>query len=244
MGTGADERRERGGVAVRGLQVRGLGGERVELRGGRAGRVEDTGDEQARAAFVGDGVGTAGEAGRDGRARGGRITVDPLQKCERGAAERPARWAGLVERARVELLCADVVTFEREDLREAGERVLAFGEAEGFFGGGGGFVEAARGGEGRRVDGDGVGLAREGVAVERADAEGFGGLVEIEQDRGVVIVDATAELFGGGREERTVLVAGKRVVAGALVELGDPERELAIGGGVGGEEGVASRGGA
>src|SRR4029077_5935693 len=80
----------------------------------------------------------------------------------------------------------------------------------------------------RRVDADRVGLAGERVAIELTDAQRFGGLVEVEQDRRIVIVDATAELRRGRREQRAVLVVRGLVVLGAIVELGGPERELAI----------------
>jgi len=78
----------------------------------------------------------------------------------------------------IELAGAGAIAFVREDLRETGERVFAFGEREGFFGRGDGCVVLAGGGERGGVDADRVGLARECVAVERADAFGFGRIVE------------------------------------------------------------------
>ena len=58
----ADERSELGWIAVGGMQIGGLGRERVELGGGGAGRIDHARDEQTRATFVGGGIGAAGQA--------------------------------------------------------------------------------------------------------------------------------------------------------------------------------------
>ena len=117
--------------------------------------------------------------------------------------------------------------FQREDLGEPGERVLAFVEPDSVLGGGDRLVELAGRGERGRVDADGIGLAGKSVAIERADAQRLRGLVEVEQYAGVVIVDPTAKELRRIGEQCLVLVAGDGVATGTKVELGGPERELA-----------------
>src|SRR5690606_28959805 len=123
----------------------------------------------------------AGAARRDGLARGIGLAVDPLQERERGATDRAPTRTRALHRSLVQLLRLCAITLEREHLRETGERVLAFVEAQGVLRGGDRLVEPAGGGERGGVDADRVGLAGECVTVERADAQRFGGLVEIEQ---------------------------------------------------------------
>ena len=98
---GANELRERGGRAVGGACGGRRGGERVELVRGLVGerRIDHAGDEQARdRARERRHRRRRADTARRSRARP-VISVDPLQKRERGAADRAARGTGALERA-------------------------------------------------------------------------------------------------------------------------------------------------
>jgi len=53
-------------------------------------------------------------------------------------------------------------------------------------------------------------------------------LIEVQQHRGIMVVDPPAKLRRGLREQRPVLITRELVPTRAIVELGGPKRELAI----------------